>query len=56
MATRKLGLTQEPRVSVKALEAPLSLSERFLRGALLAGFIAVLLIEAYLIWQGVQLF
>jgi len=37
-----------------SLDQPLSTSERLIRIVLMAGFVAVLAIEAWLLWQVVQ--
>ena len=49
------SLTKDTRLPVEPSEESLTASERFIRGVLLAGFIIVLGIEAYLIWEGWQL-
>ena len=45
----------EKTMPVDVLDAPLTLGERIVRIVLLTGFVVVLGIEAYLIWQGWQL-
>jgi hypothetical protein len=56
MATSEFErVLNEKTLPVDVLEPPLTLGERIARVVLLTGFILVLGIEAYLIWQGWQL-
>ena len=56
MATSELNRTLNGKtLPIEVSEPPLTFGERVVRVVLLMGFILVLAIEAYLIWQGWQL-
>lgn len=48
------SLLTERQLSADMFDPPLSLGERLIRAFLLAGFVVVLAVEAWLLWQAWQ--
>ena len=55
MVNQDRHLHYEPSITWEGIRPTLSAGERFIRAILLVGFVAVLAIEAWLLWQVWQL-
>jgi len=54
-STEHESYLSELGLPVEAFDPPLSTGERIIRGVLLGGFVVVLAVEAFLLWQAWQL-